>query len=47
MHAARFGAPTSAMAPDTSDVDDRSEEHAPKLAAHGADEDRRLASQPL
>jgi hypothetical protein len=36
VHAARFGGPMSAIANDASDVDDRSEQQARKLAEHGA-----------
>jgi len=35
-HAARFGGPMLAMPTDASDVDDRSEQQARKLAEHGA-----------
>jgi nucleotide-binding universal stress UspA family protein len=37
VHAARFGAPMSAIASDASDVDDRSEQQARKLAERGAE----------
>jgi nucleotide-binding universal stress UspA family protein len=36
VHAARFGAPMSAIANDASDIDDSSEQQAQKLAEHGA-----------
>jgi nucleotide-binding universal stress UspA family protein len=40
VRAARFGAPMSAIASDASDVDDRSEQHARKLAERGAEHAR-------
>jgi universal stress protein family protein len=46
VRAARFGAPMSAIASDASDVDDRSEQQARKLAERGAELARNLASTP-